>query len=154
MSEKNEGSKKGPIEIRRTEGQYEKPVPQIHMERASRRFWDGLKEGRLFIPECQDCGNLFFPPSTICPDCLSEDIGWHESDGKGEVYTFTASELNVPNGFSTPVLQAIVKLDDGVSLLTRLVDVEPDEVRIGMPVEPIIEEATPEFNILLFKPRD
>ena len=47
---------------------------------------------------------------------------------------------------------AYVELEEGVRMLTNIVDCTPEEVSIGMPVEVAFEDATPEISIPLFRP--
>jgi uncharacterized OB-fold protein len=47
---------------------------------------------------------------------------------------------------------AYVELDEGVRMLTNIVECKPEEVKVGMPVEVTFEDATPEISIPVFKP--
>ena len=35
-------------------------------------YWDGLKENKLMLPKCDDCGKPFFYPRVLCPNCHSQ----------------------------------------------------------------------------------
>ena len=51
-------------------------------------YWDGLKEHKLMLPKCQDCGKAFFYPRILCPHCHSRNITWIQASGKGTLYSF------------------------------------------------------------------
>ncbi len=70
------------------------------------------------------------------------------------MYTFTVCHQNQSPGFrdALPYVLAYVELDDGVRLLTNIVGCDPQTVRIGMPVEVVFEDVTPEVTLPWFKP--
>jgi uncharacterized OB-fold protein len=74
--------------------------------------------------------------------------------GKGKVYTFTVTYQNQAAGFrdSLPYVMGYVELAEGVKMLTNLVDCKPEEVKIGMPVEVVYEDVTPEVTLAKFRP--
>jgi uncharacterized protein len=131
---------------------YAKPLPQIDEE--SRPFWEALQRHELYIQKCRDCGELRYYPRAICPGCLSERTEWMPSRGRGKVYTFSVTHQNPSPGFreALPYVLAYVELDEGVKMLTNLVDCQPDAVKIGMPVEVVYEDVTPEVTLAKFRP--
>ena len=56
--------------------------------------------------------------------------------GRGKVVTFTVVH-DAPKDFEAmkPYVLAIVELDEGLRVTSQVIDVEPKEVKIGMPVE-------------------
>ncbi|KAA9164516.1 hypothetical protein FPZ12_007295 [Amycolatopsis acidicola] len=72
-------------------------------------------------------------PKRLCPACLSEDLGWRESAGRGEVYTYSEQVAGPPSGFETlvPYVLAVVRLDEGVQLMTNIVGPGASEVECG-----------------------
>ena len=131
---------------------YAKPLPRIDEE--SRPWGEALKRHELYIQKCRYCGDLRYYSRALCTNCLSAHTEWVRCAGKGTVYTFTATMQNQAPGFreSLPYLMAYVELDEGLKVLTNLVECKPDEVRIGMPVEAVFEDATPEVTLLKFRP--
>ena len=131
---------------------YAKPLPRIDEE--SRPWWEALKRHELYIQKCRDCGDLRYYPRALCTNCLSARTEWVRCAGKGTIYTFTATMQNQAPGFreSLPYVMAYVELDEGLKVLTNLVECKPDEVKIGMPVEAVFEDATPEVTLLKFRP--
>lgn len=132
---------------------YAKPLPRIDEE--SKGYWEACQRRELVVQRCGACGALRHYPRALCPRCLSERVEWQRCSGRGTVYTFTVTHQNQAPGFrdALPYVLAYVELEEGVRLLTNLVDCAPDAVRIGMPVAVVFEDATPEITLPKFKPR-
>jgi len=131
---------------------YAKPLP--HIDEESRPFWEALQRHELYIQKCRDCGDLRYHPRALCTNCLSSRTEWLRSKGNGKIYTFTVTNQNQAPGFreSLPYVMAWVELDEGVKMLTNIVDCPPQEVKIGMPVEAVFEDVTPEVTLVKFRP--
>ena len=99
------------------------------------KFWQGLKEGKIYATKCQKCGKLHFPPVADCGDCGSSNLKWTELDGEGEIETFTQVIVK-PASFSTEAdyIVAIARLKEGVRALAWLTGVEREDVQVGMKV--------------------
>ena len=131
---------------------YEKPIPR--MDEESKPFWEACARHELYVQKCRSCGKIFYYPRSFCPEDLSQDFEWVKSSGKGKVYTFTITRQNQSPGFrdDLPYILAYVELEEGVRMLTNIVNCEPEEVKVGMPVELTYVDATPEISIPLFQP--
>jgi uncharacterized OB-fold protein len=136
----------------------EKPRPQPTP--VSQRFWDALREERVELQRCDDCGRWVYYPRSRCPTCLSDRLTWTTVDGFGTVYTFTIAEQPTAPPFvdEVPQLLAIVELTEGVRMSTTLVDVDPEAIAIGMPVAPVFDHGTNRddhggVTLLRFRPR-
>ena len=131
---------------------YKKPLPRVDEE--SRGFWEALARHELYVQRCRDCGTVRLPPRALCPACLSSAVEWVRSAGRGVVYSFTVTHQNQAPGFreELPYVLAIVELTEGPRLLTNLVEGSPDAVRIGMPVEVVFDDVTPEITLPKFRP--
>lgn len=111
-----------------------RPTPEVTPE--TERFWSAAADGRFLLPECQDCGLVFYYPRAHCPDCLGGDLEWFEASGRGEVYSY--SVLERIDGWPEehlPVVTAFVELEEGPRVMTDLVDCDPDAVSVGTSVE-------------------
>lgn len=86
--------------------------------------------GALQLGHCNRCGEPHYYPRRVCPFCFSDDIGRVEASGRGRVYSHSYS----PRGPNGPYILAYVTLDEGVTMLTNLIDVEPSAVTIDMQV--------------------
>lgn len=127
------------------------PLPAVTDDTAA--FWEGGALGELRIHRCQQCRVWFHPPTPVCPDCLSFEVGPQVASGQATVATFTINEQPWSPDMKVPFVLAIVELPEqpGVRLTTRLLDCAPDEVFIGMPVE-VVFEAAADIWLPLFRP--
>jgi len=131
---------------------YAKPLP--HLDEENRPFWEALQRHELYVQKCRDSGDLRYHPRALCTNCLSSRTEWLRSKGLGKIYTFTVTNQNQAPGFreSLPYVMAWVELDEGLKMLTNIVDCPPQQVRIGMPVEAVFEDVTPEVTLVQFRP--
>ncbi len=125
------------------------PVPNLD----NREFFDQCREHRLVLRRCRDCDSFLHPPRPICPKCASENLEWVESPGRGTVYTFTITRQPVSRAFAGRLPWAVVEveLEEGVHLISNLVDCDPEEIEIGMAVEVVFEEVNDEITLPKFK---
>jgi len=76
-----------------------------------------------------------------------------ESKGRGTVYTFTITRQPVSRAFDGRLPWAVVEveLEEGVHLISNLVDCDPEEIEIGMAVEVVFEEVNDEITLPKFR---
>lgn len=129
-----------------------RPVPRVDEE--SRPFWEACARHELYVQKCRACGRVFYYPRGFCLHDLTADFDWLRCSGKGTVYTFTVTHQNQSAGFreNLPYVMAYVELEEGVRMLTNIVDCDPEQVRIGMPVEVTFEDLTDTVSVPLFRP--
>ena len=120
----------------------EQPRPHAQPDAVTQPFWDGIAVGKLRLQRCRSCTRHLFYPRPVCPHCMSADLEWFDASGSGVVYSFTTVH-RAPPGFEPPYVVALVELQEGVRMLTRLVGVEPDRVAIGLAVELAIKGDPP-----------
>ena len=87
--------------------------------------------------QCETCGEKFFPPRRICPNCRREGkIKEFKFSGRGEIFSYTTIYA-APEGFEyvKPYVMAIIKLEEGPLLAAQVVDCHPEEVKIGKKVK-------------------
>jgi uncharacterized protein len=111
------------------------PKPRPQPDALSETFWEAAREGRLLIQRCPACGDHQWYPRAHCLRCGGAPE-WIEASGRGAVHTFTVvrRSTNPEFGEDTPYVFAIVELEEGVRMATRIVGVEPDDVRCELPV--------------------
>src|SRR6188474_1659182 len=103
------------------------PAPTPTPETAP--YWEAAAQGRLLVKTCTACGRPHHYPRPICPFCGSDRIEWKESAGRGVIYSFSVIRRATP-----PYVIAYVTLDEGVTMMTGLVDCDVDAIRIGQKV--------------------
>jgi len=124
----------------------ERPLPA--MEPWARPFWEAARERRLVLPRCQACSLLQFPPELGCRGCGATEYDWIPATGRATLYTWTICHPPLLPYFAerAPWAVAAVELEEGVRMVSRLVDVPAEHYEIGMPLvadfEPIDDERT------------
>jgi uncharacterized protein len=116
-------------------------------------FWDGCLEGQLRLQRCSACGAWRHPPSPICAVCLSEEHEWIPARGRGTVYAFTVVR-EARRGWEklVPYVIAVIALDEGPRILSNVVNIAPEQVAIGLPVEVSFAELDGSTKLPLFQP--
>ena len=98
-------------------------------------FWDAAAHHRLVAQRCAGCGVLRHPPRPMCPHCHALDVDVAELSGRGTLYSYAVLHHAQHPECDYPVLAALVDLDEGVRLVSHLVDVDPADIEIGMRLE-------------------
>ena len=130
-----------------------KPLPQIAPEMAP--FFEAARRHALAVQQCTRCRARRFPARTICSKCLGREATWTPVSGRGTVFSFAVMHQANHPGFAAEVPYAVVviELEEGVRLLSNLVDCPLADVRIGLPVEVVFDDVTPEVTLPKFRPR-
>ncbi len=129
------------------------PFPLPIAEPETQPFWDACKEGRLLVQRCEECNRYRYPPASGCPHCGSERFAWRQASGKGTVYSYSVTHQAVSRAFEGRVPWAVVaiELEEGVLMLSNLLDCPPEKVRIGMPVVVEFREVSPGVTLPYFR---
>lgn len=125
------------------------PVPHVSTH-LSAPFWEGCRAGQLRYQRCGECGSANFPPAEHCRGCLSPELAWRTGAGQGEIYSWTVVHRPVTAEFDAPYAPAIVTLDEGYQMLTNIVGVPADLLRIGLRVHAAFHAVTPGVTLPYF----
>ena len=117
-------------------------------------FWAGCKRGVLLIQRCARCEHFRYPPSPICHSCLSPEHLWIEASGKGTLFSFVVAHRALDPYWKgeLPYLVGVIELAEGPRLLSNVVGVRVDQVKIGMALRVVFEPLTEEIVVPRFKP--
>lgn len=100
-------------------------------------FWEGVRAGELRIQRCRSCERHYFDPRPLCRHCASGDVEWTRVSGQARLVSYIINHRPAP-GFQhySPVI-AMVQLDEGPTLMTNIVDVDPtpDNLPLDMRLE-------------------
>ena len=131
-----------------------KPLPEL--EGFAKEFYEGCQRGELLFQCCGGCGSWRHVPRELCASCGSWDWEWKASSGRGRVFTFTVVTRPLHPAFAqdVPLAAVVVELEEGVRLLTHVVDCPPDELAMEMPVEVVFDAVTPEITLPKFRRAD
>jgi uncharacterized OB-fold protein len=129
----------------------EKPLPVIDHDSAP--YWEAAREGRLDIPLCGDCGKHHFYPRAICRYCHSDNLKFDTVSGRGVVHTFTIARRPAGPAFAddVPYVVALIELEEGPRMMSRIQTDDPETVQIGARVEVTFVKATDEITFPYFK---
>ena len=130
------------------------PTPLIDSD--TRDFWEACKNHRLIVQQCIECGSYRFAPAPLCYSCRSLGFRWVESDGLGEVYTWTVVHRSVHPATeeAVPYNTVVVRLFDcgGAMITSNLLNVENDKIEAGMVVRVTWDDVSDECALARFEP--
>jgi uncharacterized OB-fold protein len=120
----------------------------------ARPFWDAAREHRLVLQHCEDCDRPIHYPRVACPHCGSARVGWRPASGRGTVYSYTIVVSNAPSAFlaDMPYVVAVIELEEGVRMLSNIVDCDAERLSCDMPVDVVFEKLDDEFTLPKFRP--
>ena len=111
------------------------PAPLVNPE--VQPFFSAAAEGRLVYKRCEACGEAHHPPRTVCPHCHSDRTEWKTSAGLGQVFSASLLRKGVP----VPYCIAYVTLDEGLTVMSDLVDFGDTTPLVGTRVQVRFVEA-------------
>jgi len=139
-----------PAEAAEAKPRPKRPRPSLNQDN---RFWfEAAKEERLVIQRCAECQQLRHPPGPACPHCGSFEWDTVDASGKGTVFSFVVTHHPKVPAFDYPLPIGLVELEEGVRVVSNLVDVEPGWIEIGMPVEVTFVAFDDELTLPQFRP--
>lgn len=121
------------------------PDPTITME--SETYWQACNDGKLLLKRCNECGQSHFYPRAICPHCFSDETEWYEASGKGEIYSFSVTRRADP-----AYAIAYIRLAEGVTMLSNIIDTDLNELSVAQPVELTFSHSESGQALPVFRP--
>jgi uncharacterized OB-fold protein len=130
---------------------YQRPQPRPTP--TSEPFWTGLAAQQVRLQQCDDCAGWVYYPRSHCPHCLSPNLTWQDISGEGTLYSFTVAQQPTAPQFvgEEPQLIGVVELKEGVRLNTVMVNVSPEDLKVGMRVKPVFFQLA-DTTLLYFEP--
>ncbi len=126
--------------------------PEIAVNIDNEFWFAAAQQQRLVIQRCTDCAELRHPPAPSCPSCQSFAWGVQEAAGTATLHSFVVNHHPRHPGFEYPLVVALVDLTEGTRLVTNLVGVAPDDVRIGMPLTLEWVQHSEDMTLPAFRP--
>jgi uncharacterized OB-fold protein len=109
-------------------------------------WWNALARGEVVIQQCVACLRPIHYPRAFCPHCSARDPEWVLVSGEGTLYTFTVARAPLGPDFVGLERQVLCVVDlDGpgdtepVRVVSTLVGLVEDEIRIGMRLRPVFD---------------
>ncbi|MFB7643596.1 bifunctional MaoC family dehydratase N-terminal/OB-fold nucleic acid binding domain-containing protein [Streptomyces sp. NPDC056084] len=126
-----------------------RPRPVVNRDNAG--FWAGVAEHRLLVQRCGDCAEPRFPWLPGCHACGSARWDTFEASGRGTVYSYVVMHHPPFPAFDPPYAVGLIELAEGVRIVSNVVGVAPDEVRIGMAVRLEFLRVDAELELPVFR---
>ena len=113
-----------------------------------------LNSGKLTTTKCKRCSSLLWPPNKFCFKCLCGETELVELSGRGKVFAFTEIMDGAPYGMENqlPYVLAIVELEEGIRMLTRIVGARYEDLKIGQEVVLTTRKIGEENIVPAFRP--
>jgi uncharacterized OB-fold protein len=121
------------------------PSPAVTTETA--QFWAKANEGQLTVPQCKSCGKFHWYPRANCPFCTSDQVELKPASGKGTIYSYSVSR----RGKDSYVI-AYVTLDEGVTMMTNIVNADGAKLAIGQAVRVAMVASEDGQRVPMFEP--
>jgi uncharacterized OB-fold protein len=95
-----------------------------------------------------------FYPRIVCTECTSRNLEWVKASGQGKIRTFTIVRLPVSEAYAAdvPYVVALIELEEGPTMMSNVVDCDPEALRIGDPVQVLFEDWSDDISIPKFSP--
>ncbi|MFJ9625307.1 bifunctional MaoC family dehydratase N-terminal/OB-fold nucleic acid binding domain-containing protein [Streptomyces sp. NPDC101181] len=131
-----------------------RPRPVVNRDNVG--FWEGVAAHRLLIQRCTDCGALRLPWLPGCNACGGAEWDTVEASGAGTVFSHVVMHhppfpAFAPDGEGGPYAVALVELAEGVRIVSNVVGVHHDQVRVGMTVQLEFLVTDPELELPVFR---
>ncbi|MEY4654356.1 MAG: hypothetical protein RI884_2937 [Pseudomonadota bacterium] len=125
----------------------DRPLAAPLVDAATETFWERAKAGQLCTRACTQCGKLHWYPRPVCPYCQG-DTQWRDLSGRGTIYSVSVTRKAGP----IPYAIAYVALEEGITLLTNIVDCDLDQLAIGQRVQVVFKPAEDGAMVPMFRP--
>ncbi len=128
-----------------------RPLPQL--SGLAGEFYGFCKAKELRFQRCSDCSAWRHVPRERCSECGSGRWRWEPSNGRGRVFTWVVATRSMHPAFPSepPAAPVVVETDEGVRLVTEIVDCAPQDLTLGMPVEVVFDDVTDEVTLPRFR---
>ncbi len=132
------------------------PIMHPYVDESNRGYWENLRKHVLSVQQCRTCGRRIHPPRPMCPQCLSTEMGWTPAATSGVVHTWVtfSSPRSAYPGIKCPYAVAIVELNDGIRIVANILEMDPADIYIGMPVEAVFTDIDDELTLIQFRKRE
>lgn len=117
-------------------------------------YWDGCRRHELLVQRCAACGAHQFYPRILCTACSGRSLEWVRASGRGAVRSFTIVRRAVSEAYApeVPYVVALIRLEEGPTLMSNIVGCPVDAVAIDMPVEVVFDDWPGGVTVPKFRP--
>lgn len=132
--------------------EYTKPLPRG--EHYHGVFYNYCKQHELRFQRCSDCRTWRHMPRESCRHCGSFNWTWERASGTGKIFSWTVIHRALHPGFNDelPYAAVVVELDEGVRVVSQIIDLDIADLRVDLPVDVVFEDVTPDTTLHKFRP--
>jgi uncharacterized OB-fold protein len=136
-----------------TQSTYKLPLPKMRGPAAE--FYKFCRAHELRFQRCIGCAAWRHIPRDMCAKCGSFNFEWARSSGRGTVFSWTTVAQPMLPQFAplVPYAPMVIELEEGVRMVSWVTDIKPDELALGIPVEVVFYDVTPEVTLPKFRRR-
>ncbi len=129
----------------------DKPLPEL--AGYAKEFYAWCRRGDLRFQRCTKCDAWRHVPREMCAKCGSGEWKWVKSSGKGTVFTWTVAERPMHPAFvdAVPYAPVVIEMDEGVRVVSEVIDCKPADLEIGMRVEVAFAKVSDEVTLPKFR---
>ncbi len=106
------------------------------------KFFDNLKNKKLIGNKCSKCGDVFVPQRKICGKCnvvIPLEENWVDLPDTGILKNYTITPYRVNDRThrkAKDLLLGMIQIDgSSTAIVYKLLNLKPDEIKIGMKVK-------------------
>ena len=134
-----------------TEAEYSKPLPLL--QGLTKEFYAWCARHELRFQRCTDCRTWRHVPREMCAECGSWSWEWAKAGGRGHVFTWTVAARPMHPAFApdVPFAPVVIEMEEGVRVVSEVVDCPPEELEVGMRVEVVYDDVTPGLALPKFR---
>ncbi|MFD8566998.1 bifunctional MaoC family dehydratase N-terminal/OB-fold nucleic acid binding domain-containing protein [Streptomyces sp. NPDC059639] len=126
-----------------------RPRPVVNRDNAG--FWDGVAQHKLLVQRCTGCATLRFPWLPGCNACGDQEWDTVEASGEGTVFSYVVMHHPPFPAFDPPYAVGLIELAEGVRIVSNVIGVPYDKVRIGLPVRLEFLRADEDLELPVFR---
>ena len=123
----------------------QKPLPRMTPD--TEPFWQGCQRHELLLTKCNTCNKVHLPPGPVCPFCFSTKVDFLKASGLAKVYAFTLFYKGSP-----PYISAWVMLNEGVALLSNIIECDSEKLKIGTTLQAVFHSVSGGQKVPVFVP--
>lgn len=130
---------------------YTRPLPRRHGFGAE--FYQFCRQHELRFQRCKGCGTWRHVPREMCAKCASTQWEWAKSSGRGRIFSWTTVTQPMMPQFADaiPYSPVVVEMEEGVRMVSWIIDVPPEELRLDLPVQVVFDDVTAEVTLPKFR---
>lgn len=134
-----------------TKSELEPVRPRPDLTPDTEGYWRSARNHQLAIQRCSDCKSFRHNPRPMCPECHSLAFEWAPVSGRGTIYSYIIADRVLHPYWKEPYNVVLIELEEGIRIISNLIDCPNEAVEIGMQVKVVFEDVSDEISLPMFK---